>query len=68
MSRSKKQKAVLLTGQLLRKCYCTTELIKFLEDYGFWRASAEVKDAFELARGLAHQLGKEAIEEANKDV
>jgi hypothetical protein len=65
---SKKQKANLLTGQLLFKCECTQELIKFLEENGFRHEALTVEGAHIVARTLAHRLGKEAIAEANKDV
>lgn len=65
---SKLQKANLLTGQLLFRCNCTTELIKLLEELGYPMHAYELKTIFNLGKSLAKDLGQKAIAEAKKDV
>lgn len=65
---SAKQKANLLTGQLLFKCSCTTELIKFLKEYGHTRLAFQVELGLKAGRSLAYSVGRIAIAEANRVV
>lgn len=61
---SELQKANLLTGQLLRRVSCTTELVAFLKEYGQHSLALEVERARRVAWDMAHNLGKTAIANA----
>lgn len=58
---SELQKANLLTGICLRKCYNTECLIRFLTENGYGSSAMAVKNALQLGRKIAFELGKEAI-------
>lgn len=64
---SAKQKANLLTGQLLRQCHCTSGLISLLRKSGYAQAAKEVEEALSMGRAIAAQLGKQAREAAYKE-
>lgn len=61
---SELQKANLLTGQLLRRCMCTSELIKFLREQGQSIAANEVQVYLNIARAMAYSKGQTAIANA----
>ena len=63
---SELQKANLLTGQLLRRCSCTSELIKLLRDNGHTSLASQVDEALDTGRALAYQLGRRAVKEAKE--
>lgn len=62
------QKASLLTGQLLRKCSCTSELIKLLKSEGYLAEAANVEQALALGRKVATERGKRAISAAKANI
>lgn len=61
---SELQKANLLTGQLLRRCSCTSELVRFLEEEGYSDLASQVDSAMTLGRKLAYERGSQAIARA----
>lgn len=61
---SELQKANLLTGQLLRRCSCTSELIRFLKEEGYSDLASQVNSAMTLGRELAYKRGRAAIAKA----
>lgn len=63
---SELQRANLLTGQLLRRCSCTSELINFLRDNGHEFLASQVDEALYTGRALAYQLGRRAVKEAKE--
>lgn len=58
------QKANLVTGQLLRRCYCTPELIKLLEELSFHQLAEQVKNALYIGKCWAVQKGELEIAKA----
>lgn len=61
---SELQKANLLTGQLLRRCSCTSELVSFLRECGQHSVANDVERGFRLGRELAADKGRVAIRNA----
>jgi len=61
---SELQKANLLTGQLLRRCSCTSELIKLLRECGQHSVANDVERGFRIGRELAADKGRVAIRNA----